>query len=295
MRIASIFLFGLLLASLSFAGIPQSPTQQVNPVTNSVSTAPSLAAPQATASSSGSTAGVFALSVSGTCPGPVTLDVSGASPGASVAVAWSLSTGSFTLPPGPCAGTVLGLNSPNLLTFLVADAAGNASFTGTASSAACGAFVQIVDLSNCATSGVETVPVPGALTFPSASSVVVGSVGQIDAENIGHFWSRSRGDSVTETFAGPASITSYSLVVDIPLNSLNSGNSLSWKVVINGTVVDSFTVLDTQSSLSAGSSFAAIAGPNYSVLLRVTNGVPGGGGSHSFRYAGTGNNSLTLQ
>ena len=81
----------------------------------------------------------------------------------------------------------------------------------------------------------------------------------------------SRGDSAVETFAGSASNTSYSLVVD------------------------TFTVFDSQSSLSAGSSFAAIDGPNYSVLLRVTNDVPGGGGSHSFRYAGAGNNSLTLQ
>ncbi|PCJ51590.1 MAG: hypothetical protein COA70_13975 [Planctomycetota bacterium] len=293
MRIASIFSFGLLVASLSFAGIPQSPTQQVNPVTNSVSALSSPAAPQTTAG--GTTAGVFTLSLSGTCPGLVTVDVSGAGAGATIAVAWSLNTGTFSLPPGPCAGTVLGLNNPNLLTFLTADALGNATFTGNAPTSACGAFVQIVDLSTCSVSGVETVPVPAALVFPSASSVVIGSVGQIDGENVGYFWSMARGDSVTESFAGPASITGYTLDVDMPLNVLNNGNTLGWDVVINGTVVDSFTVLELQTSISLSANFAAIAGPNYNVALRATSEVPGGGGSHSFRYAGVGNNALTLQ
>lgn len=235
------------------------------------------------------------MSLSGTCPGPITVDISGATPGGGVAIAYSFATGSFTIPVGrPCAGTVLGLNSPTLLAVLTADAAGNASFTGNAPNAACTVSVQAVDLGSCATSSVEAMPVPGALDFPSASSAIISSLGFVDAESCGYFWSQARGDSVSETFAGAASISNYSFDCDVTINGLVAGETCEWNVVINGTVVDSFSVAPGQGSISASSSFAPIAGPSYTVTLQMTNEVIPGGGAITLRYAGLGTNDLTL-
>lgn len=131
--------------------------------------------------------------------------------------------------------------------------------------------------------------------FPSDDSVVVGSVGFIDGEQVGYFWSVSRGDSVTESFSGPASITSYTLDVDVIENVLNSGAFVNWDVIINGVTVDNFTVNEGfLGTVSRSESFAAIAGPSYDVELRVTNEVAGGQGSHTFRYAGDGAHQISL-
>src|SRR4051812_19346127 len=42
--------------------------------------------------------------------------------------------------------------------------------------------------------------------FPSAASTIVGSVGFIDSEQVGYFWSANRGDSVAETLSGPGAV-----------------------------------------------------------------------------------------
>jgi len=132
-------------------------------------------------------------------------------------------------------------------------------------------------------------------TFPSALSIVVGSTGFVDAEQVGFFWSVVRGDSVTESFAGPSSIKQYSLDVDVISNGLNNGAFVNWNVLINGVLVDNFTVNDGFfGTVSRSASFGAIAGPNYAVELRVTNEVAGGEGSHTFRYAGIGFNEVEL-
>lgn len=291
MRITSLFAAAALVGTFSFFGHAQATSAQVDPLTNG----PVMSAqPTVVNSGQSATAGVFDVTIAGTCPGPVTVTVTGATPGGQVGIGWSTSTGSFTIPSGPCSGTVMGLSSPSLLAMVTADGSGTATLSGTAPSAACGAFVQAVDITTCGTSGIGTVPSAGGYTFPSAGSAVVGSVGFIDAESCGYFWSMSRGDSVTETFAGPASITSYSFNCDIPLNFLNSGNTVDWNVVINGTVVDSFSVSELSTGVSVSNSFAAIAGPNYTVSLTCTNEVPGGGGSSTWRYAGIGSNTLTL-
>jgi hypothetical protein len=133
-------------------------------------------------------------------------------------------------------------------------------------------------------------------SYPSSSSTIVGSVGFIDAEQVGYFWSVGRGDSVTETFAAAEpSVTSYKLDVDVVENVLNSGAFVNWDVLINGVTVDNFTVNEGfLGTVSRTASFAAIAGPNYTVELRVTNEVAGGQGSHSLRYAGTGLHQVEL-
>jgi len=81
---------------------------------------------------------------------------------------------------------------------------------------------------------------------------------------------------------------------DVTLNALNGGNVVDMDLVINGVVVDSFTMDEFATHVSRSASFAAIAGPTYVVELRVTNLVPGGGGSVAFRYAGVGDHTLNL-
>ena len=106
----------------------------------------------------GSPASSITMSVSGTCPGVITLDILGATPFSRVGIAYSTTTGSFTVPSGPCTGTVLGLDSPSILIALNTDASGDASISGTVSSGACGLFLQAVDLLPCVPSTVEVVP-----------------------------------------------------------------------------------------------------------------------------------------
>jgi hypothetical protein len=122
--------------------------------------------------------------------------------------------------------------------------------------------------------------------FPSDDSSVVGSVGFIDANQVGYFWSAARGDLVSETFAGPLGIYSVTLNLEVIENALNSGAFVDWDVEINGIVVGSFTV--NQGFLGPFTqtyAFPRIAGPMYTVTLRVTNEVAGGQGSHTLAYA----------
>jgi len=89
------------------------------------------------------------LSVTGACPGTVTFDIAGATPFAGVALAYG-GAGSFTIPSGSCAGTVVDIASPTLATILGADAAGSVTFTAVIPAGACGLTVQAVDLGACA-------------------------------------------------------------------------------------------------------------------------------------------------
>lgn len=101
--------------------------------------------------------GEFALEISGTCPGRVTANVSGATAGGLVALVFSPNRGNCVIPSGPCAGTTLGLSCNGIREVArgTADANGDVSFSGNAPSAACGGFVQAVDVSTCDTSNVE--------------------------------------------------------------------------------------------------------------------------------------------
>lgn len=152
------------------------------------------------------------------------------------------------------------------------------------------AVVVVVYAASAASAGIHT--------FPSAGSTVVGSVGFIDADEIGFFWSVLRGDSVAETFADPlASVTGATLDLDVVTNVLNGGNQVDWAVLLNGTPIGGFTVPQGFTGpLSPVFAFAPVApiGGNYTVRLLVTNEVPGGGGSHTFAYAGQFQHSVTL-
>ena len=71
------------------------------------------------------------LQVTGVCPGPLDISIQGATPGGSVTIAFAQSEGSATIPGGPCAGTSLDLQNPQVLTTVTADASGDfqATFT----------------------------------------------------------------------------------------------------------------------------------------------------------------------
>lgn len=141
-----------------------------------------------------------------------------------------------------------------------------------------------------------TPAIPSTAAFPSSSSTVVGSVGFIDSEQAGYFWSAARGDSVAETFTGPARVRKAILNLDVVENVLNAGATVDWTVSINGKNIGKFQVVEGQlGPLTEKFRFRRIIGPSYAVKMRVTNEVAGGEGSHTFRYAGTGPHSITLK
>jgi hypothetical protein len=123
-------------------------------------------------------------------------------------------------------------------------------------------------------------------TFPSANSTVIGSVGFINSCEVGYFWSVSRGDSVAQTFNGPASITKALLKAVVVQNVLNSGAHVDWTLSINGIDVGRFRVNQgVTGTISLGRTFAAITGPSYAIKIRVTNEVASGQGSITLAYA----------
>jgi hypothetical protein len=123
--------------------------------------------------------------------------------------------------------------------------------------------------------------------FPSNDSTVVGSVGFIDSDEVGYFWSAARGDSVSETFNGPVKLLRAVLRVQVVENVLNSGAFVDWDVEINGILVGSFSVPEGYTGpIVEDMIFPAITGPTYNVAIRVTNEVAGGQGSHTLAYAG---------
>jgi hypothetical protein len=131
--------------------------------------------------------------------------------------------------------------------------------------------------------------------FPSGDSTVIGSY-PFTGDEVGSFWSVSRGDSVRETFStSMAAIDGAVLDVEVGYNNLAPGAYVDWDVEINGVVVDSFTVNDGfTGTIHREMSFAPITGPDYDVALIVTNEVPGGLGSHRFYYMGAHAHSIEL-
>ncbi|HYV01649.1 MAG TPA: hypothetical protein VEM93_04845 [Actinomycetota bacterium] len=147
-------------------------------------------------------------------------------------------------------------------------------------------------------SGVATAT---TTSFPSSGSHVVGSVGFLDKVQVGYFWSSSRGDLVSQFVPGPASVDQAILDVEVVTNVLNSGAEVDWNLEIDGSVVGSFVVHEGFTGpITVDVTFPAIvgrvaaSGPAYSVLIRVTNEVPGGEGSHTLAYAGSYAHSIEL-
>lgn len=134
--------------------------------------------------------------------------------------------------------------------------------------------------------------------FPSAGSTVVGSVGFIDGDEVGWFWSVNRGDSVSESFSSSCMtgvIEAVSLDLDIPRNVLNSGAFVNWDVVVNGTKTGDFTIPQGFTGAVMVPTSGVLLGPDFDVSIEVTNQVPGGYGSHSFAYEDPWMHSVTLE
>jgi hypothetical protein len=128
----------------------------------------------------------------------------------------------------------------------------------------------------------------GIHDFPSDDSTVVGSVGFIDSSRVGYFWSSSRGDLVSETFADPLTSVSHAAFdFEVVSNNLNPGFHVDWDVLINGTTVGGFMIYDGftgQASLNLDFSPIANVAGEYTVSFVVTNEVPDGDGSISLAY-----------
>lgn len=146
-----------------------------------------------------------------------------------------------------------------------------------------------------ATSAHPAAQPAAANEFPSSTSTVIGSIGFIDDYEVGYFWSAARGDSVEQTFSGPAAVRRAILKLDVTYNGLY-GSDEDWALSINGTDVGSFTITQGQTGpLKEVFKFHAIRGGTYDVKLRETNEVPGGDGSIALRYAGDGWHSVALR
>ena len=152
------------------------------------------------------------------------------------------------------------------------------------------------------TAAVDGVPFSGTVgpqaaeAFPSATSTVIGSTGFIDGEQVGYFWSASRGDSVAETFSGPAKIKKAILKLDVVQNFLSNGAHTDWTLSIDGTDVGSFVVNQGETGpITKKVRFPKLTGGSYDVKIRMTNEVAGGEGSITLRYAGDGPHSITLK
>lgn len=102
------------------------------------------------------------LSVAPTCPsgGPARVGWSGATPDGRIAVLFARDEGAVSIPPGnPCEGTRLGLGASQLQIAWLGRSDGNGGriLNANAPPAACGGFLQLLDLTACATSNVARV------------------------------------------------------------------------------------------------------------------------------------------
>jgi hypothetical protein len=98
------------------------------------------------------------LSIVGPCPGVNNVTVNGGVPGNLCYIGYAWGLGSYTIPGGPCVGTVLGLDASvtpvggSPFTF---DASGQVLFSAWVPAIACGAvFVQAMESPTCCTSNV---------------------------------------------------------------------------------------------------------------------------------------------
>jgi hypothetical protein len=130
----------------------------------------------------------------------------------------------------------------------------------------------------------------GLHSFPSGDSSVVGSTGFVDGEQIGYFWSASRGHRVVETFADPLTTVNRAIFdLAVSDNFLDYGAFVDWDILLNSTVVGDFAVPEGfTGALHLDLSFAPIVnvGGQYTVSFVVTNELATGGGAHALAYAG---------
>jgi len=121
------------------------------------------------------------------------------------------------------------------------------------------------------------------VTFPTSTSFVTASTGSISSTEIGYFWSVSRGDQVSQAYAGTGlfGVSSLSMDLNVTRNLLNSGAHVDWDVLVNGVDVGDWSWSDLSGTglTNISLTFAPISGEFSSLALVVTNEVPFGGGS----------------
>lgn len=100
------------------------------------------------------------LQLAGACPGSMTLTFTGGTPRSRIGILIAADTGSFTIPGGPCRGTVLGLSSRGLqiVATPLTDGDGRFEFSRNVGTAVCGRFLQAVDGPTCVTTNVVQIP-----------------------------------------------------------------------------------------------------------------------------------------
>jgi hypothetical protein len=128
--------------------------------------------------------------------------------------------------------------------------------------------------------------------YPSADSDVVASVGAIDGDEFGYFWSNARGDRITETFNGTGlyEVTELDLEFDVTRNVLSSGAYTDWNVFVNGTSVGGFiwSAADGVGTANFSFVFGPIVGNGaYTISMEVANTVADGHGSIAIGFPGS--------
>lgn len=134
------------------------------------------------------------------------------------------------------------------------------------------------------------------LDFPSGTSTVVGSIGFIDSDEMGYFWTASRGDSVTEAFGttGLASANRLDLRFNVTRNVLATGAFTAWDVLVNGTSVGGWSwasgdgIGTVSLSLLFPTILAAGDGDDFTIRMAVLNVVADGAGSIALGFPGSG-------
>ncbi len=91
------------------------------------------------------------------CPSPTTWAGSGFTPSGNIQIVSSTDVGADSLTVGGCVVTT-GLAAPTARAVMAADASGNLAFNPNLPSAACGMFMQIVDLTTCTVSDIAQMP-----------------------------------------------------------------------------------------------------------------------------------------
>jgi hypothetical protein len=133
-------------------------------------------------------------------------------------------------------------------------------------------------------------------SFPSPTSTVVCSSTPncSPAPNqLGYFWSASRGDQVAQTFTGTKNINRAILKVEAPTNVLSQG--ATWELDINNVDVGGLTVpFGATGKRSIDVTFLPITGPTYNVVLKLLTEVASGNGSITLGDGGTYDHSLEL-
>lgn len=106
--------------------------------------------------------GGIQLVADGTCPGggPIRIEWSGATPNGQAALVFATSQGNYIVPARlPCQGTQLGLGASQIQVAWTgrSDNSGSKVLNSTAGAGACDKFLQLLDLTTCATSNVATI------------------------------------------------------------------------------------------------------------------------------------------